>query len=449
MERIKNFLKESLVLFGKTRSLFYSAVLILTIPLILFATSFYSLSQFEKNFDHLIQTKGTLLEEVFVASFSSRGNDLIEIQEKINKIVEDNQDVEELKVLQIVNSGEGNVILASSNLNEIGLVSKDPKEFLALGTEDGIAGIVAEEGKRFWEVVKKVQINEGQNVIVKTKISLYEVDKAFKRSINRTYWSVILASAVLILLSINYIRLNQYVLMYNKIKEVDGMKDDFISMASHELKTPLTAINGYLDLLESAKKKLNKDEKHYLDNIQNSSTRLKNLVSDILEVSRIEQGRISFEYSAVSVATVSEKVIDTLLAKAEEKSLKLSFIDNLETEKIFVNVDPDRLQQILINLVGNAIKYTKKGSVKLVLSQQDDQVEISVEDTGLGLNSAERESLFNKFNRIKNDQTNGIEGTGLGLWITKQLVEQMKGEISVESIKGKGSRFFVTFKVSR
>ncbi len=443
---MKNILKELLELIKNNKSILYSAVLIFSIPAILFASSYYSLGQFEKNFNHLIQTKGILIENVFVAGLSEEGDNLDKIQEKIYQIAIENQDVEELKIVEISDSEEGGKILASSNQNEIGEVSVDPKEFLAVGFAEGVAGIVSEDGMRFWEIVKKVQISKDQSAIIKVKLSLSEIDEAFQRSINRTYWAIILASLILILLVTNYVRLSRYVLMYNKIKEVDEMKDDFVSMASHELKTPLTAINGYLDLLDSAKKKLSKDEKHYLDNIQISSTRLKALVEDILEVSRIEQGRISFEYSQVSISEIVLRVIDSLSPKANEKKLKLFLTNQLAENEDSVKVDSKRFEQILINLIGNSIKYTQKGAIEIIISRKDHKIGIAIEDTGIGLSSSERENLFGKFTRIRNEQTSQIEGTGLGLWITKQLVEQMKGEISVESIKGKGSRFFLVFE---
>jgi signal transduction histidine kinase len=439
------FFQELKKVIFKNKSIFYSALLVFSIPAILFFSTFYSLGQFEKNFNHLIQTKGTLLENIFIASLNEDENEVEDIQRKIEKIVAGNQDIQELKILEIGGDKGSNTIIASSDKDEINEGSNDLKEFLALANSDGIAGLVTEGGVRFWEVVKKDQINGGKDVIVKAKISLREVDEAFQRSINRTYWAIILASLVLILLVTNYVRLNQYVLMYNKIKEVDEMKDDFVSMASHELKTPLTAINGYLDLLSSSKKKLNKDEQHYLDNIQSSSTRLKALVEDILEVSRIEQGRINFEYSTVSASEMANKVVDTLLPKANEKKIKLTLKNQLEKEQDLIKVDPSRLEQILVNLVGNSIKYTEAGSVEVIVGEEDKKVKISVEDTGIGMSSEEKESLFGKFNRIKNEKTSKVEGTGLGLWITKQLTEQMKGDISVESIKGKGSRFFVVF----
>ena len=437
-------------LFKKYRGMLYSALLILSIPIIIFITIFYSLSQFEKNFNHIIQTKGTLLENVFFATLKSDENSTENLQEKIEKTLKYNEDIAELKILEVKGSGEGNKIVASSNKDEIGENSDDIKDFLSLGISEGVAGIVAENGYRYWEVAKKFQINKDQDFIIKTKLSLKDTDEAFRKSIRRAYWSIFLASLVLILLVTNYVRLSQYVLMYNKIKEIDEMKDNFVSMTSHELKTPLTAVNGYLDLLKSAQKKLNKDEIHYLDNIQKSINHLRSLVEDILEVSRIEQGRISYDYVEVSVSKIASEIVDSLSNKAQEKKLELNYRNEISSEeKDLVSVDPDRLNQIMINLVGNSIKYTEKGKVEIVTRIEGKKILIAVEDTGIGMSAEERKGLFEKFNRIKNDQTMKIEGTGLGLWITKQLTEQMKGEIQVESVKGKGSRFSILFPIAK
>jgi len=442
----KEKIKRNIRFLKDNRNIFYSVILVFAVPVILFFSSYYNLIQFEKNFNHLVQSKGVLLQKVFIASLSKEETDFVEIQEKIYRIAVENKDVHELKIVKIDEGGKGNQIMASSNRSEIGKLSKDKKELLAIANSEGIAGITTADGVRFWELVKKVQLNNGENVIIKASISLYEIDQAFQQSINRTYLMIILASLILILLVTNYVRLNEYVSMYKKIKEVDQMKDDFVSMASHELKTPLTAINGYLDLLESSKRKLTKEEQHYLDNIETSSTRLKGLVDDILEVSRIEQGRISFEYSNVCAVEISAKVVDMLLPKAESKGLKLILRNELAPEKAMVKVDPSRLQQIMINLVGNSIKYTEKGSVEVVIGRNNDKIRIAVRDTGIGMSPPEVDSIFKKFNRVKNDKTANIEGTGLGLWITKELVDQMKGEIIVRSAKGKGSCFYVVFK---
>ncbi|MFW5884865.1 MAG: sensor histidine kinase [Patescibacteria group bacterium] len=444
---MKKFLINSLEILKKNKGILYSAVLILAIPLILFAANYYTLSQFEKNFNHLLQTKALMLEKIFSTAIIGSDFSREEIQQKIDQITLENQDIEKIKVVKVGEGSAENKIIASSDEKEVGEDSKDIKENLAEGIPEGVAGVEAgKDGERFWEVVKKAEGPQGKTFLIKTSVSLKRVDQAFQQSIERTYWAIILASLVLILLVTNYIRLNKYVFMYNKIKEVDKMKDDFVSMASHELKTPLTAINGYLEILEdSLSSKIDQEEKKYFKNIKNSSNRLRTLVNDILEVSRLEQGRISFEYSETSVSEVAQKVVDTLLPKAQEKNLKFYLENKIKEGEDKVKVDPDRLEQILINLVGNSIKYTEKGEVKVVVSKESKRVVVAVEDTGIGMSQEQVSNLFGKFYRVKSKETKKVSGTGLGLWITKQLTEQMKGKIFVESIKGKGSRFSVSF----
>jgi signal transduction histidine kinase len=444
---MKGFLINFLGILKKNKGIFYSSVLVLAIPLILFLANYYTLSQFEKNFNHLLQTKALMLEKIFSVTIIGSDFNRNEMQQKIDQIISQNQDIKEIKILKPGEGGDKNKIIASSDKEEVGKKSEDIKENLAEGIPEGVAGVEADDkGERFWEVVKKAENSQGETFLIKTSLSLKRVDRAFQQSIERTYWAITLASLVLILLVTNYIRLNKYVFMYNEIKELDKMKDDFVSMASHELKTPLTAINGYLEILEdSLASKLGQEEKKYFKNIKNSSDRLRTLVNDILEVSRLEQGRISFEYSNVSAVEITQKVVDTLLPKAEEKKLKLYSENKTQTGEDKIKVDADRLEQILINLVGNSVKYTDEGEVKVVVSKEGKRLVMAVEDTGIGMSQDQVNNLFSKFYRVKSKETKKVSGTGLGLWITKQLTEQMKGKIFVESIKGKGSRFSVSF----
>ena len=138
-------------------------------------------------------------------------------------------------------------------------------------------------------------------------------------------------------------------------------------------------------------------------------------------------------------------VVDSFLRPAEDKGLALSFA-RVSLPRILV--DADRFRQVLINLIGNAIKYTPSGSVTVSAISDGKQVTIRVSDTGMGISAEDQQKLFQKFFRVKNDETKMITGTGLGLWITTALVKQMKGTIAVESIKGKGSDFILSFPVA-
>ncbi len=420
--------------------------LVFVIPLILFASTYYNISQFEKNFNHLLQTKALLLEDVFVSMIVEEDLKGDVLQDKIDKIIKENSDVAEIKILQFNEKEANYIIIASSNKSEVDEISSDIKDMLAVSIPEGIASVEAVGDERFWEVSKSLKTQTGKLLIIKTKLSLKGVDQAFNQSVSRAYWILLLSSIVLVLIVTNYARLSKYVLLFNKMKEVDQMKDNFISMASHELKTPLTAIRGYIDLLQTGVgKEMRKEDKGYLDNIQISADRLRNLVSDLLEVSRLEQNRIPFKPKEVTALAIVEKVVGMLTPQAKEKELKFFVETELKKENAIIFVDPDRFEQVLVNLAGNALKYTPQGEVKIKVYEDQKRLVFSIEDTGIGMNSKQKERLYEKFYRIKTKQTKSVEGTGLGLWITKELTEKMKGRIEVESMEGVGSKFIVSF----
>ncbi len=443
--KVVNFIKNN-------SSLGYSLFLVVAIPAALFAFSFRSISVFEKNFNHLLQTKALLAENIFSAFIQDDLENLEKeqktekVQQAIENILIQNQDVSEMKVLVFDAEKRQYQILASSKKDEIGEFSSDIKDMLAINNPEGMASVEGDKRERFWEVAKEMKTSNGGSFLIKMKVSLKEVDEVFKEGIRRVYLITIFSSLILILLMLNHFKLSKYVVLFNKMKEVDQMKDEFISLVSHELKTPLTAIRGYVDLLkEDLKNKIENEQKKYLKNIEIATERLKDLIEDILEVSRIEQGRLNLEVSQIEPSKVVLKVIDFLLPQAQKKGLRLEAKNELEKESK-ISVDSKRLEQILINLIGNAIKYTSKGEIQVRIFEKDDRIFISVEDTGLGMSAKEQRNLFQKFYRARNKETMEIPGTGLGLWITKNLTEKMKGEIEVESMKGVGSKFIISFK---
>jgi signal transduction histidine kinase len=219
-------------------------------------------------------------------------------------------------------------------------------------------------------------------------------------------------------------------------------------MASHELRTPLTAIKGYIYMLKD-KKDLNLDKEgmDYLEIISISSQRLDRLVEDILEVSRLEGNRFPMEISDFDPDPLIKQSVDELRSQAVQKNLVLEY--EPPASPVMIKADPSRLKQVVVNLVGNALKYTNKGSVKISTAIKKDNLLITVADTGIGISSDEQANLFQKFYRVKNDQTRDIIGTGLGLWITMETVKRMKGKITVESIEGVGSHFTVHLPLAK
>ena len=190
--------------------------------------------------------------------------------------------------------------------------------------------------------------------------------------------------------------------------------------------------------------KLSHAGKEHLENIDRSASQLNLLIGDILDVAKLQEGRMSFAYKNVDVSGDIATVVDSFMKPAVDKGLRLSYD---RTPLPLLSVDTDRFRQVMINLVGNAVKYTPKGKVKIMTEKEGDRVNIRVSDTGMGISAEDQQKLFQKFYRVKNEETQKITGTGLGLWITAQIVKTMKGTIAVESIKGKGTDFVLSFPV--
>ena len=233
---------------------------------------------------------------------------------------------------------------------------------------------------------------------------------------------------------------------YEELKTLDKMKDEFISMASHELRTPISTMKGFLSMILSGDfGKLNKEGQKSLKIIEISNNRLGKLVDDLLNVSRIEQGRLQIRLESINIEKIVYDITDQLILKVKEKKLELTL--DIEEGLSLALADEDRLKQVLINLIDNAIKYTEKGWIEVSVKKESNNIKVSIKDSGIGMSKKDQEKLFTKFYRIKRNKTIGIEGTGLGLWITKQIVELMNGKIYVDSKKNIGTQVSFTIPI--
>lgn len=226
--------------------------------------------------------------------------------------------------------------------------------------------------------------------------------------------------------------------------EADRAKTDFVSMVSHELRTPMTSIKGYADLiLMEAAGELTDDQRRFMGTIKNNVDRLVTLVNELLDISRIESGRLELEPEPTRVIKVVDSVLTAMKARAESEDLTLK--KDLPAALPIVNADPDRLEQILTNLVGNAVQYTPPGGEITVSAQaKRDEVSISVADTGIGISPEAQDKIFDRFFRADDSRVQNTSGTGLGLSIVQSLVELHGGEIWVESEVDEGTIFTFT-----
>jgi signal transduction histidine kinase len=258
------------------------------------------------------------------------------------------------------------------------------------------------------------------------------------------YWLIGLLIIILILL-IRHVRLIDYGYLYRETKRANEMKDLFTNMIAHELRAPLTAMRGYASMIRE-RSGVDDTTKQNATEIESAAGRLVVLVSDLLDVARIQAGKLSIEKKDVHLSGLVRSVIDAMQPSASEKHIKLSIQD--AGGDIIVQSDEKRLHQALTNLVSNAIKYTKEGTITIALERLNDRIEIRVKDTGMGISSEHQKNLFSPYFRVTTADTSTITGTGLGMWITKQLIELMGGSIGVESIKNVGTHVVVTLPTS-
>jgi len=224
------------------------------------------------------------------------------------------------------------------------------------------------------------------------------------------------------------------------LRELDRLKDEFIGLVSHELRTPLTSIIGYVEMLrEEGMSGPNAD--HCAEVIERNAERLLRLVGDLLFLSRIQSGKMAMEFRSADLADIAACTVEELRPEAQRKHIDLALS---ATAIPRLAVDPTRIAQLLGNLLSNAVKFTPDGGrVEVRIGREGGQVVLAVADTGVGIPAADRERIFERFFRTAIATRQAVQGTGLGLTITKAIVEAHHGTIAVDSDEGRGSTFTV------
>jgi PAS domain S-box-containing protein len=231
-------------------------------------------------------------------------------------------------------------------------------------------------------------------------------------------------------------------------REVDRLKTEFVSLVSHELRTPLTSIKGFVDLLfEFDVDRLSAEQREFLTIVQSNVDRLVTIINDLLDISRIESGRLELQWSEFDLRQTIAEVARSFQPQLDAKNQRLDL--DLPTSLSYVLADRERVIQILTNLVSNAHKYTPAGGSIAVSASADDRfLTVEVADSGMGLSAEDLGKLFTKFFRASNRATQEVRGTGLGLAITRSLVEAHGGQITATSQLGEGSTFRFTLLVA-
>ncbi len=235
---------------------------------------------------------------------------------------------------------------------------------------------------------------------------------------------------------------------YRKLQSLDKAKSEFLSIASHQLRTPLTAIKGYLSMImEGRYGEIPEKSKEKMKDIYQSNERLIKLVNDLLNLSRIETGKMEPNFKKERIEDLVSEIVKDMHIVAEEKGIYLKF-EPPSTSLPEVLIDYDKIRQVILNIVDNALKYTNEGGVHIEINREDDYVVVVIGDTGEGMTKEECSRMFQSFSRGSAGNMLHIEGAGIGLYVSKRFVDMHKGEVWVESSgKGKGSTFYVKLPI--
>ncbi len=246
---------------------------------------------------------------------------------------------------------------------------------------------------------------------------------------------------VFLYISYRHIRLINYRYLYTESQNAINTRNLFTNMVTHEMRAPLTAIRGYASMIHE-NTEVNFAAREQAMRIDQSAERLLLIVNDLLEVARLQSGKIQIIKSETDICKLIRDVTDSLSESAREKGITLSH--DLHEIICSIHTDGKRLQQILTYLIDNSIKYTESGSISIVLAISDKYVEINVKNIGMHVQDEDYKKSFAPFFRVESEDVSKITGSGLGMWITKQLIDLLGGRVAVEPIKNTGRNVIVS-----
>jgi PAS domain S-box-containing protein len=358
---------------------------------------------------------------------------LINILEDVNEERKKAEE-EKSKTLAIINNFSDGLLVFDLK-NKLSLINPQAESFLDIKEKEligrsiseltslpGLKPIIEVVGEKIKEVFRKeVQIREGL---------VLEVSSIAIKSGKEYLGNLIILHDV------------------TREKEIERMKTEFVSIAAHQLRTPLSAIKWTLKMiLDGDLGEVAEEQREFLRKTYQSNERMINLINDLLNVTRIEEGRYLYKPVLTDLISVCESVINLYKEEVEKKDLKLSFERPKELSK--VRVDIEKITLSIQNLVENAIRYNKPGGeIKITLEEKGKEIKFSIEDTGIGIPKDQQNRVFTKFFRAPNAMRIDTEGSGLGLYITKNIIEAHGGKIWFESEEGKGTTFYFTLPIA-
>ena|GEM_PF-735241 len=483
---IKEFFINAFVFIRQNPTISYSLLLIVLLPLVLFFSTFLTIELLEGTIKSSIQAQAEINQDtvalLFLRDFPNKDSlDQQKLQREIDMFT-GNSDAESAaaagdaigreqnygyavgegakfeNIRAIVKEGRDLKIIAAQNRDDVGKkIVEGPSfsgESLIFSNWASAAKNFSEidlGSKKYWRIAPTLSDSATGEVylLISADISTDKVANEISYAVWQAYAILVAVIMISLFLVFQHTKLFSYVVLSKKLQVENKAKDNFIRMATHELRSPVTVINAYVEALKDELASImNPEQKQYIDRVSMSVRNLSDLMDDILEVSHIQQGRTDFKPEIITPATVIKEIVDGIKPKAEAKNLVLSF-DGADF-KYNINVNLVCFKRIITNLVENSVKYTPAGKVAVSIKAETAKKRcvITVQDTGFGISAEGQSKLFEQFYRVKTEENAGIPGTGLGLWMSREMARKMGGDIMLESIERMGSRFFVYFPLS-
>ncbi len=441
ISNLLNTLERGWVVLKSNNNLLFIGFLVFVFPILFiyitqsfFDTAYSNIETSEKRRIGILHD--TLSEIIKVAEIS-------EAQQTIERIAKENPDITEIRVL--TPEPGGIKIVASLDSGRVDTAEPNTDIFESTNMEVGSSFIVefSQNDVRFWQAARQVKIDGDKTYFIFSEHSFATIDSIMVARRQQSYFGLTAIFMFLMGLAYWFARQIDWRKKHLQLEAQLKERDLFTNMIAHEFRAPLTVITGYVSFLMESDA-LHPAERRFVSNIDASSKRLLALVNDFLEVARIQSGKMAFEMVETDIREVIQAVVEGNGLTASQKGLVLTFIPT--AIPLLHKTDVKRLHQILQNMLSNAIKYTDKGSVEVVVEQNSLATVIRIKDTGMGISAEDQQKLFTPFSRVGGVDQSKITGTGLGMWITKQMIGLLNGTVTVESIKGVGTHVVITLK---
>lgn len=444
------WLTERLPFFKANSQFLYALLLIVLVPTILAFNTLFIVRAIDRDINSELRSKASLVGNILAPSIESSLKDPSGLEKRLSEILKNTQG-EIIGASVLIPNVEGdkfNVYVTTdkeTTKKDSGLIIN---QIAWSGGKSYASQVYGLNREKLWSVVSPVKDLEGRKVaLINVKVSTALVEKTIGRTIKDSLMIMVGTIFLVLLLLLNHIRFFETSVLFSRLKEVNKLKDVFISVASHELLSPMTAIKGYLELLKSSALPATNEVRDNIRYLSDNFDRLQELVMDLLDVGRIENNKVLINPKPLNLEETLKEVLTEFAFMARQRNLSLNYKLTLGLPEVLA--DERRLRQVLTNIVSNALKYTKVGGLTIAHEFDKKTVTTHFRDTGMGISDSERANLFQKFYRVRTPETEDIPGTGLGLWLVKQFVERMRGKVYLESIEHSGTQVTLVLGVAK